>query len=299
MHLDAVVALAAAYRERGYALVAVARAMTPSEDPNVLTVSGDLSRPGIGARIVEQAMDRFGRIDTVVNNAGVYIEKPFTDYTDADYDLVTGVNLRGFFDVTRSAIPAMLAGGDGGHVLCVSTSLVDRANARIPAALASLTKGGLVAVTRELAIEYAARGVRANADDPGVRGRAPWPRSRCLGVAVSQWALWTRSSGCGCGEIPLDRGSEPVHDLLAGERHARREPQHVARQREPQHGRGAQCRPRRRLLRLGAHLAGQRDQLLAQHVLHAVGGGGAASPGPRSAPRGRGRPCRRAWLVRT
>jgi NAD(P)-dependent dehydrogenase (short-subunit alcohol dehydrogenase family) len=161
-------ALAQAFRQRGYLLVAVARSMPASEDPDVLAVSGDLSQPGTGARIVEQTMARFGRIDTLVNNAGVYVEKPFTDYTDADYDLMTGVNLRGFFDVTRAAIPAMLAGGDGGHVVCVSTSLVDRANARIPAALASLTKGGLVAVTRELAIEYAARGIRANAVSLGV-----------------------------------------------------------------------------------------------------------------------------------
>ena len=161
-------AVADAYCKRGYLLVAVARAMPESEDPDVLAISGDLSQPGTGARIVEQAMDRFGRIDTLVNNAGVYLEKPFTDYTDADYDLVTGVNLRGFFDITRSAISAMLTGGDGGHVLCVSTSLVDRANARIPAALASLTKGGLVAITKELAIEYAARGIRANAVSLGV-----------------------------------------------------------------------------------------------------------------------------------
>jgi NAD(P)-dependent dehydrogenase (short-subunit alcohol dehydrogenase family) len=161
-------AVAEAYRKSGYSLVAVARSMPASDDPDVLALSGDLSRPETGARAVAQAMDRFGRVDTVVNNAGVYVEKPFTDYTDADYDRVTGVNLRGFFDVTRAAIPAMLAGGQGGHVLCVSTSLVDRANARIPAALASLTKGGLVAVTKELAIEYAARGIRANAVSLGV-----------------------------------------------------------------------------------------------------------------------------------
>lgn len=165
-------AVADAYRKRGYALVTVALSIPPSDDPDVLAIPGDLSRPGTGTQIVEQALDRFGRIDTLVNNAGVYVEKPFTEYTDADYDLVTGVNLRGFFDITRAAIPAMLAAGkgygDSGHILCVSTSLVDRANARVPAALASLTKGGLVAVTRELAIEYAARGIRANAVSLGV-----------------------------------------------------------------------------------------------------------------------------------
>ncbi|WP_035805003.1 SDR family NAD(P)-dependent oxidoreductase [Kitasatospora mediocidica] len=169
-------AVAQAYRRHGYAVVATARSIPPSDAPDVLTVAGDLARPGTGAHIVEQALDRFGRVDTLVNNAGVYVEKPFTDYTDADYDLVTGVNLRGFFDVTRSALPAMLAGGAGGHILCVSTSLVDRANARVPAALASLTKGGLVAATRELAIEYAARRIRANAVSLGVIRTPTSPR---------------------------------------------------------------------------------------------------------------------------
>jgi NAD(P)-dependent dehydrogenase (short-subunit alcohol dehydrogenase family) len=161
-------AIADAYLARGYAVVSGARSIPPSDRPDLLTVPGDLSRPGTGAYLVEQAVDRFGRVDSLVNNAGVYLEKPFTEYTDDDYDLMTGSNLRGFFDVTRAAIPAMLAAGDGGHIVCISTSLVDRANARIPAALPSLTKGGLVAVTRELAIEYAARNIRANAVSLGV-----------------------------------------------------------------------------------------------------------------------------------
>ncbi|MBR7826125.1 SDR family oxidoreductase [Actinospica sp. MGRD01-02] len=160
--------LAEAYRKRGYAVAAAARSMPGSDDPDVLAVSGDLAVPGTGADIVERAVRRFGRLDTVVNNAGIYLEKPFTEYTDADYDLITGVNLRGFFDVTRAAIPAMLAGGNGGHILCISTSLVERANARIPAALTALTKGGLVAAIKELAIEYAARRIRANAVSLGV-----------------------------------------------------------------------------------------------------------------------------------
>jgi NAD(P)-dependent dehydrogenase (short-subunit alcohol dehydrogenase family) len=87
--------------------------------------------------------------------------------TDADYDLVTGVNLRGFFEVSKRAIAAMLTQG-GGHVVNISTSLVDHANSGVPSALASLTKGGLSAVTRSLAIEYASRGIRVNAVSPGV-----------------------------------------------------------------------------------------------------------------------------------
>ena len=109
-------------------------------------------------------------MDTLVNNAGVFVAKPFTDYTDAEFDLVTGVNLRGFFGVTLRAIAAMLRnnGTRRGHVVNISTSLVDHANTAVPSALASLTKGGLNAVTRSLAIEYAARGVRVNTVSPGI-----------------------------------------------------------------------------------------------------------------------------------
>jgi NAD(P)-dependent dehydrogenase (short-subunit alcohol dehydrogenase family) len=131
-------------------------------------VAGDIAQPGVGQRIVDAALQRFGRIDTVVNNAGIFVSKPFTDYTDDDYDAVTGVNLRGFFELSRAAVRAMVARGDGGHVVNVSTSLVDHANSRVPAALASLTKGGLNAVTKALAIEYADRGIRANAVALGI-----------------------------------------------------------------------------------------------------------------------------------
>ena len=134
----------------------------------VLTVAGDIAQPGVGQRIVDAALQRFGRIDTVVNNAGIFVSKPFTDYTDDDYDAVTGVNLRGFFELSRAAVRAMVAQGDGGHVVNVSTSLVDHANSRVPAALASLTKGGLNAVTKALAIEFADRGIRANAVALGI-----------------------------------------------------------------------------------------------------------------------------------
>ncbi|MBD3003542.1 MULTISPECIES: SDR family NAD(P)-dependent oxidoreductase [unclassified Streptomyces] len=155
-------ALVSAYRELGYAVTATARSLDESSDPSVLTVSGDVSEPGVGAHIVDATLARFGRIDTLVNNAGVFVSKPFTDFTDADYDLVTGVNLRGFFETSRSAVAAMLSRDGGGHVVNLSTSLVDHANSQTPSALASLTKGGLNAVTRALAIEYAARGIRVN-----------------------------------------------------------------------------------------------------------------------------------------
>jgi NAD(P)-dependent dehydrogenase (short-subunit alcohol dehydrogenase family) len=159
--------LVSAYRKIGYAVVANSRTITESDDPLVLTVPGDIAQPGVGQRIVDAAVERFGRVDTLVNNAGIFIAKPFTDYTDEDYDAVTGVNLRGFFEVSRAAVAAMLPNG-GGHVVNISTSLVDHANSGVPSALASLTKGGLNAVTKSLAIEYAGRGIRSNAVALGV-----------------------------------------------------------------------------------------------------------------------------------
>ena len=162
-------ALVKAYRGLGYAVVATARSMPRSEDAQVLALGCDLVGPGAGERIVGAAMDRFGRVDSVVNSAGIYLGKRFTDYTDEDFDLMVGVNLRGFFAVSQSAIAAMLSRGDGGgHLVNISTSLVDQPNSKVPCALASLTKGGLNAVTRALAIEYAAHGVRVNTVSLGV-----------------------------------------------------------------------------------------------------------------------------------
>jgi NAD(P)-dependent dehydrogenase (short-subunit alcohol dehydrogenase family) len=159
--------LVTAYRKLGYAVVANSRSIEDSDDPMVLTVPGDIARPGVGQRIVDAALARFGRVDTLVNNAGIFIAKPFTEYTDEDYDAVTGVNMRGFFEVSRAAVAAMLENG-GGHVVNISTSLVEHANSGVPSALASLTKGGLNAVTKGLAIEYAGRGIRSNAVALGV-----------------------------------------------------------------------------------------------------------------------------------
>ena len=105
-------ALVAAYRKLGYAVVANSRSITASGDRDILTVPGDLAEPGAGTRVAEQALARFGRIDTLVNNAGIFIAKPFTEYTDADYDAITGVNLRGFFEISRHAAGAMLSEGE-------------------------------------------------------------------------------------------------------------------------------------------------------------------------------------------
>jgi NAD(P)-dependent dehydrogenase (short-subunit alcohol dehydrogenase family) len=159
--------LADGYRSAGYAVVGSARSAPPGSDGDLVTVAGDIADPQTAARIVDQALDRFGRIDTLINNAGVYIGKPFTEYTLDDYRAITAVNLDGFFHITQLVIPQMVGQG-AGHVVNISTSLVDHADAARPSALPALTKGGLVAVTRSLAIEYASRGVRFNAVSLGV-----------------------------------------------------------------------------------------------------------------------------------
>jgi NAD(P)-dependent dehydrogenase (short-subunit alcohol dehydrogenase family) len=155
-----------AYRKLGYAVVATSRTISPSGDPGILTVQGDIADPATAERVIAAGVAEFGRIDTLVNNAGVFVAKPFTDYTQDDYDAVTGVNLAGFFRITQLAIEQMLTQG-GGHIVNVTTSLVDSPDSRVPSVLASLTKGGLQSATKSLAIEYATRGIRVNAVSPG------------------------------------------------------------------------------------------------------------------------------------
>jgi NAD(P)-dependent dehydrogenase (short-subunit alcohol dehydrogenase family) len=159
--------LVAEYRRRGWAVVATSRTIKPSADPGVLTVDGDISEAGTTDRIISGALGRFGRIDTLVNNAGVYISKPFTDYTADDYATVVGVNLTGFFTLTQRAIGEMLKRGSG-HIVNITTTLADYASSSAPSVLTSLTKGGLASATKSLAIEYASRGIRVNAVSPGI-----------------------------------------------------------------------------------------------------------------------------------
>jgi NAD(P)-dependent dehydrogenase (short-subunit alcohol dehydrogenase family) len=159
-------ALVEGYRKLGYAVVASSRTIAPVDDADVLTVQGDLAEPATAGRVVEAAVERFGRIDTVVNNAGIFVAKPFTEYTAEDYATVTGINVAGVFHLTQRAVPHLLAQG-GGHIVNVTTSLVDNADARVPSVLASLTKGGVQSATKSLAVEYATRGIRVNAVSPG------------------------------------------------------------------------------------------------------------------------------------
>ncbi|RWP26038.1 SDR family oxidoreductase [Mesorhizobium sp.] len=160
-------ALVKGYRGLGYRVIATARSIDRSDDDDILAIAGDIAEPETAERVIAAGIDRFGRIDTLVNNAGIFISKPFTGYTGEDFAAVLGVNIAGFFHITQLAVAEMQKRGSG-HIVQVTTSLVAHPNAALPAALAALTKGGLSAVTRSLAIEYASRGIRVNAVSPGV-----------------------------------------------------------------------------------------------------------------------------------
>jgi NAD(P)-dependent dehydrogenase (short-subunit alcohol dehydrogenase family) len=159
--------LVSGFRREGYAVVATSRSIGAADEDDYVTVRGDIAEAQTTRKVVEQALNRFARIDCLVNDAGVFIGKPFTDYTLDDYVSITSVNLAGFFHLTQRVIGQMIMQGSG-HVLNVTTSLVDHPDSKRPAALPALTKGGLAAATRSLAIEYASHGIRVNAVALGV-----------------------------------------------------------------------------------------------------------------------------------
>jgi NAD(P)-dependent dehydrogenase (short-subunit alcohol dehydrogenase family) len=155
------------YREAGYAVVANSRSIQNSGDPGVVAVPGDIGEGAVAEAVAKTAIEHFGRIDTLVNNAGIFIGKPFATFTADDYRKVVHLNLDGFFHVTQLVIPHMLA-QKSGHIVQITTSMVDQPIAAAGAGLAALTRGGLDAVTRTLAVEYANGGIRVNAVAPGI-----------------------------------------------------------------------------------------------------------------------------------
>jgi NAD(P)-dependent dehydrogenase (short-subunit alcohol dehydrogenase family) len=159
--------LVRAYRDRNYRVIANSRSIQPGADADVHAVPGDISNAETAERIVREGLQRFGRIDSLVNNAGVFLAKPFVEMTQEDYDHNLAVNVAGFFHITQRAAAEMLKQGSG-HIVSITTSLADQPILGMPSALASLTKGGLNAVTKSLAMEFAKTGVRVNAVSPGV-----------------------------------------------------------------------------------------------------------------------------------
>jgi NAD(P)-dependent dehydrogenase (short-subunit alcohol dehydrogenase family) len=156
-----------AFRERNYRLVATSRSIKPVADADIVTVQGDVGAPDTAKRVFEAALERFGRVDTLVNNAGLFMAKPFTAYSQDDYAVYMSTNVTGFFHMTQRAAELMSKQGHG-HIVTITTSLVDQPMSSVPAVLASLTKGALSAATKALAIEYARTGVRVNAVSPGI-----------------------------------------------------------------------------------------------------------------------------------
>jgi NAD(P)-dependent dehydrogenase (short-subunit alcohol dehydrogenase family) len=156
-----------AFRKLDYRIVATSRSIKPSEDPNILTVAGDIGDPATAQRVMSEGVAKFGRIDTLVNNAGIYIGKPFTEHTAEDYAAVVNVNMAGFYYITQLAI-AEMEKHSSGHVVSVTSSTVDAAISGVYSVLAALKKGGLNAATKSLAIEYAKKGIRVNAVAPGI-----------------------------------------------------------------------------------------------------------------------------------
>ena len=164
--------VAQSFLERGYNVVANSRTIRKSpaftESEHLALVDGDIGDSAIASKIVETAVQRFGSIDALVNNAGIFFAKPFTDYTAEDFKALSSTNLEGFLYVTQGAVKQMLAQKSGGSVVTVTASLAANPIVDITASVPMITKGGLEAVTRSLATEYAKENIRFNAVAPGV-----------------------------------------------------------------------------------------------------------------------------------
>ncbi|RZN23177.1 SDR family oxidoreductase [Bradyrhizobium sp. Leo121] len=156
-----------AYRERGWRAVGNSRSIAPSSDPDYVTVAGDVGEPEIARKVVWNALERFGRVDTLINNAGIWRPGPIEGISEDLYRRVMSTNLDSMFFATQAAVPAMKKQG-GGHIVQISTSLVEHALQTVPAVLASLTKGAGVAATRGLAMELASSNIRVNTISLGI-----------------------------------------------------------------------------------------------------------------------------------
>jgi NAD(P)-dependent dehydrogenase (short-subunit alcohol dehydrogenase family) len=161
-----------AFLERDYNVVATSRNVTKSKNlpssPKLALVDGDIGEASTAATVAETAVSTFGSIDALVNNAGIFFMKPFTDYTADDFKRLVSTNLDGFVYMTQLAIKQMLAQKSGGSIVSITASLADHPIAGVKASIPMITKGGIDTITRSLAIEYAKDGIRVNAVAPGV-----------------------------------------------------------------------------------------------------------------------------------
>jgi NAD(P)-dependent dehydrogenase (short-subunit alcohol dehydrogenase family) len=164
-------AVVRAFLNRGYNVVATARNVSKAgfaPSPQLALADGDIGQVATAEKVVQTAIGKFGSIDHVVNSAGIFSVKPFTDYTIEDFHRMVSTNLEGFIFVTQLAVKQMLLQGTGGSVTTITASLADNPIAGVPASIPMITKGGLDAVTLSLASEYAKNNIRFNAVAPGV-----------------------------------------------------------------------------------------------------------------------------------
>ena len=168
--------LTQALLERGWRVVGTSRTISKSKElkpsPDLVLVDGEISKKETAVKVVEAALNHFGRIDLLVNNAGIFIPKAFTDYTEEAYNLVMNTNVAGFFFMTRHVIPQMKK-QNSGHVVNISAVLVYQPNGALPAALALLSKSPMPAVSKALALEYAANNIRFHTVSPAIRRCMP------------------------------------------------------------------------------------------------------------------------------
>jgi NAD(P)-dependent dehydrogenase (short-subunit alcohol dehydrogenase family) len=157
--------------ERDFNVVATSRKMTQSMEVSassrVALVDGDIGEPATAARVVETALSRFQSIDVLVNNAGIFVTKPFTEYTAEDYKRIMSTNVEGFLYVTQLSVEQMLAQKTGGSIITITAALARNPIRGVTASVPMITKGGLETITRQLAMEYAKDGIRVNAVAPG------------------------------------------------------------------------------------------------------------------------------------
>jgi len=165
-------AVVRAFLERGYNVVGTSRSATKSAElratDNLVLVDGDIGQAATAQKVVDTAIQKFGSIDVAVNNAGIFSAKPFTDYSAEDFPALVSTNLEGYIYITQLAVKQMLAQKSGGSVVAITTSLVDNPVYGVTASVPMITKGGLEAITRSLALEYSKEHIRFNAVAPGI-----------------------------------------------------------------------------------------------------------------------------------
>ncbi len=161
-----------AFVERGYNVVATSRQVSASSafraSGQLALVDGDIGDPETARKVAETAISRFGTIDALVNNAGIFFTKPFIDYTMEDFRRLSSTNLEGFIHLTQRVVKQMLAQKTGGSIVSITTPLIDHPIAGLSASVAMMTKGGIDAISKNLAMEYARDGIRVNTVAPGV-----------------------------------------------------------------------------------------------------------------------------------